>query len=61
MPFDTHRWPNAVTIGWLIAERMGTGVHCQKCALHVVMDPATLDLARETPVPSRAAWGALCV
>ena len=27
---------------WLIAERMGMGVHCQNCARHVVMDPATL-------------------
>jgi hypothetical protein len=26
MPFDARHWPNAVTIGWLIAERMG--VHC---------------------------------
>ena len=29
MPFDARRWPNAVTIAWLIAERMGMGVHCQ--------------------------------
>ena len=54
MPFDAQRWPNAVTIGWLIAERMGMGVHCNKCARHVVMDPATLHLAPETPVPSFA-------
>ena len=54
MPFDASRWPNAVTIGWLIAERMGMGVHCQKCARHVVMDPATLHFAPETPVPSLA-------
>ena len=31
MPFDASRYPNAVTIGWLIAERMGR-VHCMKCA-----------------------------
>ena len=30
------------------------GVHCKKCARHVVMDPATLHLAPETPVPSLA-------
>jgi len=23
MSFDPHRWPNAVTIGWLIGERLG--------------------------------------
>jgi len=28
MLFDARRGPNAVTIGWLIAERMGMGVHC---------------------------------
>ena len=54
MPFDARQWPNAVTIGWLIAERMGMGVHCRKCARHVVMDPAKLHLAPETPVPSLA-------
>ena len=26
MPFDARRWTNAVTIGWLIAERMGMDV-----------------------------------
>ena len=57
MPFDARRWPNAVTIGWLIAERMGMGVHCNKCARHVVMDPATSHLAPETPVPSRVFAG----
>ena len=41
MRFDARRWPNAVTIGWLIAERMGMGVHCNKCARHVVVDPAS--------------------
>ena len=30
MPFDTRRWPNAVTIGWLIAEHMGMGVSLQQ-------------------------------
>jgi hypothetical protein len=30
LPFDARRWPNAVTIGWLIAERMGMGVYCNK-------------------------------
>ena len=43
MPFDASRYPNAVTIGWLISERMGMGVHCQKCARHVVLDPATME------------------
>ena len=38
----------------LIAERMGIGVHCQKCARHVVLDPATLHPPPETPVPSLA-------
>jgi hypothetical protein len=52
MAFDPRRWPNAVTIGWLIAERMGMGIHCSKCGRHVVLDPATLHLAPETPVPS---------
>jgi len=51
MSFDPSRYPNAVTIGWLIAERMGMGVHCQKCARHVIMDPAKLHLAPETLVP----------
>ena len=52
MPFDAQRWPNAVTIRDLIAERVG--VHCQKCARHVLMDPAKLHLAPETLVPSLA-------
>ena len=50
MPFDTRRWPNAVTVALLIAERMGMG--CGKYARHVVIDPAALSLALETPVPS---------
>ena len=33
---------------------MGMGMHCMKCARHVVLDPATLHLAPETPVPSLA-------
>ena len=33
---------------------MEMGVHCMKCARHVVLDPATLHLAPETPVPSLA-------
>jgi len=28
MPFDARRWPNAVTVGRLIAERIGMGEHC---------------------------------
>jgi hypothetical protein len=52
--FDAKRWPNAVTIRDLIAERMGMGVHCQKCRRHVVMDPAKLHLTVDTPVPSLA-------
>ena len=35
--FDASLYPNAVTIGDLIAERMGMGVHCHKCARHVVI------------------------
>ena len=54
MPFDSARWPNAVTIAWLIAERMQMGVYCQKCARHVVLNPAALPFAVETPVPSLA-------
>ena len=29
MIFDAQRSPNAVTVAWLFAERMGMGVHCQ--------------------------------
>ena len=54
MPFDARRWPNAVTIGRLIAERMGMDVHCNKCASNVGMDPAALSFAPETPIPARA-------
>jgi hypothetical protein len=54
MPFDPSRWPNAVTIGWLIAERMGMGVHGSKCGRHAVMDPAKLHMPPDTPVPSLA-------
>ena len=54
MPFEARRWPNAVTIAWLVSEGMGMGVHCNKCARHVVMDPTTLHLTLETPVPSLA-------
>jgi hypothetical protein len=38
MPFDTARYPNAVTVGWLIAERMGMGVHFHPCGSHVVLN-----------------------
>ena len=44
MPFDARRYPNALTIRDLITERMGMGVHCQKCGRHVVLDPDTLHL-----------------
>jgi hypothetical protein len=54
MSFDSARWPDAVTISWLIAERMGMGVHCQKCAHHAVLDPASPPFAPETPVPALA-------
>jgi DNA-directed RNA polymerase subunit RPC12/RpoP len=54
MPFDPDQWPNAVTIGWPIAERMGMGVHCQRCGMHAVLDPATLHLSPEMPMPSLA-------
>ena len=54
MPFDARRWPNAVTIGRLIAERMGMDVHCNKCASNVGMDPAALSFAPETPIPALA-------
>ena len=47
MPFHPHRYADAVTISWLIDERMGMVVHCNKCARHVVLDPATLHLAPE--------------
>jgi len=57
MPFDARQWPNAVTIGWLIAERMGMGVHCQKCARHVVMDPAKLHLGFLRPLCRRSPGG----
>ena len=30
MPFDPRQWPNAVTIGDLIRDRMGMGVHCRE-------------------------------
>src|SRR4051794_65047 len=52
MRFDHARWPDAITLAWLINERMGMGVHCQTCARHAVLDPAALPFAPDTPVPS---------
>jgi DNA-directed RNA polymerase subunit RPC12/RpoP len=52
MSFGARRYPNAVTIGWLIAEEMRMGVHCHPCGRHVVLDPATLLLAHGLLVPS---------
>lgn len=50
MGFAPLRWPNAVTIAWLIEQGEGVGVHCMKCARFVVMEPASLPFARETPL-----------
>ena len=35
MPFDASRYPDAVTIGWLVTERMGMGL---PWGLDVVLD-----------------------
>jgi len=52
MPFDARRWPNAMTIADLMKDGLLMGVHCHPCGRHVVVDPATLPLAPELPVPS---------
>ena len=45
LSFDPARWPNAVTLDWLIERQMGLGVHCHPCGRHRVLDPATLPIA----------------
>jgi len=50
----TGRWPNAVTVAGLIEQAMQMGLHCGKCGRHVVVDPASLPIARSAPVPSLA-------
>ena len=52
MPFDSARWPNAVTVAGLIEQAMPLGIHCIKCGRHVEADPASLPLPGEAPVPS---------
>ena len=41
-----------MTIADLMREGLRMGVHCHPCGRHVVLDPAKLRLAPETPVPS---------
>ncbi len=52
MPFSPARWPNAVTIAGLIAESMHLEAHCHRCGRFGLLDPASLGLALETPVPA---------
>jgi len=54
MPFDTRRWPNAVTLATLIDEGLQVGLHCQPCGRHVVVTVRSLPFAIETPVPALA-------
>ena len=52
MPFDAARWPDAITVAQLIERAIPMSVHCHKCGRSKVLDPATLPLRREAPVPS---------
>lgn len=52
MAFDASKWPNAVTIGWLIRERLQLGVHCHPCGRFALFDPQALPIAPLVPVPS---------
>jgi len=52
MAFDAIRYPDAVTLAWLIDEHMDVGLHCQPCGRHVVVQVRSLPFALETPVPA---------
>lgn len=52
MSFDLQRWPDAVTIAWLIERGLDAGLHCYPCGRHVVVKPAALPFAADTPMPA---------
>jgi len=52
--FDPRRWPAAMTIADLMKDELRMSVHCRPCGRPVVLDPATLPLSPELPVPSLA-------
>ena len=53
MGFDARNWPNAVTVGHLIAQGMPLAVHCNPCGRFAKLDP---------PLPSSASvnWMGEC-
>jgi len=54
MGFDAAKWPNAVTIGKLIARGQLLGVHRFKCGRHAAFDAKVMPLRSDLPVPSLA-------
>jgi hypothetical protein len=54
MPFDARRWPDAVTLAWLIEHGMDVGLHCHPCGRHVVVPTSSLPFAIDTPAPAVA-------
>ena len=52
MSFDATRWPNAVTIGSLIEDGMQMEAHCHRCGRFALLDPASVGLPSDTPVPA---------
>ncbi len=54
MIFDPAKYPNAVTIGYLIEYGMALEVHCLKCGRFRTMAPAETGIPPETPVPALA-------
>jgi hypothetical protein len=51
MPFDSARWPNAVTIGKLIDRAMQLEAHCHGCGRCAVLDPVGLPLSARCASP----------
>jgi hypothetical protein len=54
MGFDRRKYPNAVTIGGLIANDQLLGVSCHKCGRHAVFDPKAMPFRSDVAVPELA-------
>jgi hypothetical protein len=52
MLFDPAHWPKAVTIGKLIARAMRLEAHCHRCGRCAVLDPGSLALPLDAPLPA---------
>jgi hypothetical protein len=54
MAFDVARYPDAITLGWLIEQGLDIGLHWFRCGRHAVVPVRSLPFALETPVPACA-------